>query len=69
MGDFGTAGATATADPWSTAEGLVKFLDSMRFMLRVEVADVSEQYAPVWQPVTSSDDSLVTWSDTKRLQG
>jgi folate-binding protein YgfZ len=28
-----------------TAAGLVAFLDSMRFMLRVEVADVSDQYA------------------------
>jgi folate-binding protein YgfZ len=28
-----------------TAAALVKFLDSMRFMLRVEVADVSDQYA------------------------
>jgi tRNA-modifying protein YgfZ len=28
-----------------TAVALVKFLDSMRFMLRVEVADVSDQYA------------------------
>jgi tRNA-modifying protein YgfZ len=28
-----------------TATALAKFLDSMRFMLRVEVADVSDQYA------------------------
>ena len=29
----------------ATAAALVKFLDSMRFMLRVEVTDVSDQYA------------------------
>jgi folate-binding protein YgfZ len=29
----------------STAAALVEFLDSMRFMLRVEVADVSDRYA------------------------
>ena len=28
-----------------TAAGLVAFLESMRFMLRVEVADVSQDYA------------------------
>ncbi len=31
-----------------TAEELVKFLDSMRFLMRVEVADVTEDYAVVW---------------------
>ena len=31
-----------------TAAALVAFLDSMRFMLRVEVADVTPDYAVVW---------------------
>jgi hypothetical protein len=52
------------AEP-GTAEGLVTFLDSMRFMLRVDVADVTEQYAVAWQPVTGSDGAHVTWSDTR----
>ncbi len=31
-----------------TAPALVEFLESMRFMLRVEVADVSSEWASVW---------------------
>jgi folate-binding protein YgfZ len=31
-------------------EPLVTFLDRMRFMMRVEVADVTEQYAVAWRP-------------------
>ncbi|MGH3096924.1 MAG: YgfZ/GcvT domain-containing protein [Streptosporangiales bacterium] len=33
-----------------TVESLVAFLDSMRFMLRVEVADRTPDYAVVWEP-------------------
>lgn len=33
-----------------TATELVQFLDSMRFLMRVEVADVSADYAVVWSP-------------------
>src|ERR687898_1730475 len=33
-----------------TAGALMAFLDSMRFMLRVEVADLSAEYAVVWEP-------------------
>ncbi len=32
------------------APALVGFLDSMRFMLRVEAADVSPEYGVVWEP-------------------
>ncbi len=32
------------------AASVVAFLDRMRFMLRVEVRDVSEQWATVWEP-------------------
>jgi tRNA-modifying protein YgfZ len=31
-------------------EPLVAFLDRMRFMMRVEVADVTEEYAVAWRP-------------------
>jgi tRNA-modifying protein YgfZ len=33
-----------------TAAAAAAFLDSMRFMLRVEVADLSDDYAIVWEP-------------------
>jgi folate-binding protein YgfZ len=36
-------------EPGAVTE-LVAFLDSMRFMLRVEVVDVSADYAVVWRP-------------------
>jgi folate-binding protein YgfZ len=42
------------------AEGLVEFLDSMRFLLRVEVSDVSADWAVVWQPVGGPDPAHVT---------
>lgn len=38
----------------STAPALVEFLDSMRFLMRVEVSDVSADYAMVWEPVLTS---------------
>lgn len=33
-----------------TAPALVEFLDSMRFLMRVDVADVTADYAVVWDP-------------------
>jgi hypothetical protein len=32
-----------------TAEGLIGFLDSMRFMMQVEVTDATDDYAIVWE--------------------
>ena len=43
------------------AEGLLKYLDSMRFMLRVEVADVSDGHGVVYEPVHSPDADHPTW--------
>lgn len=43
-----------------TAESLVAFLDSMRFMLRVEVRDVSADWGIVWQPTAEPDAGLLT---------
>jgi folate-binding protein YgfZ len=37
-----------------TTEALVKFLDSMRFLLRVEVTDVSADWAVVWRPAAAA---------------
>ena len=55
-------GATTwiTVEPGATP-ALVSYLDSMRFMLRVEVADVSDAWAVVWQPVREVDPDHVTW--------
>lgn len=55
-------GATTwiTVEP-GAAEALVTYLDSMRFMLRVEVTDVSSDWAVIWQPVREVDDDHVTW--------
>jgi folate-binding protein YgfZ len=49
-----------TVEP-GTAPDLVGYLDSMRFMLRVEVADVTEKWAVVWEPVHEGDPAAVTW--------
>jgi tRNA-modifying protein YgfZ len=38
-----------------TAASLVGFLDSMRFMLRVEVRDLTADWAVVWQPIGEPD--------------
>lgn len=42
------------------AEPLAAFLDSMRFMLRVEVADRSPDLAIVWEPVQGRHDRFLT---------
>ncbi|NUU25808.1 MAG: folate-binding protein YgfZ [Streptomycetaceae bacterium] len=42
-----------------TAPALVAFLDKMRFMLRVEVEDLTEAYAVVFEPVPTAPDADV----------
>ncbi len=42
-----------------TAEPLLTFLDRMRFWSKVELADVSDQYAVVWEPVAEAPAALV----------
>ena len=44
-----------------TAAALVDYLRSMQFMLRVEVADRSDDFAVVWEPVWAADPQAVTW--------
>lgn len=44
-----------------TSAALVDYLRSMQFLLRVEVADASDQWAVVWEPVLEVDPSLPTW--------
>jgi folate-binding protein YgfZ len=46
-----------------SAEPLVGFLESMRFMLRVEVVDVSAEWAVVWQPIRALLPEFVTRVD------
>lgn len=43
------------------APELARYLDSMRFMLRVDVADVSDAFAVVWEPAAQSDVQAPTW--------
>lgn len=42
-------------------ESLIAYLDRMRFMLRVEVADASENFAVVWEPLHRADAHLPSW--------
>ena len=53
-----------TVEP-GTAEVLVSWLESMRFMLRVEVSDVSAGYAVIGEPVRSETTPAepLAWSD------
>jgi folate-binding protein YgfZ len=50
----------------SGAPALVEFLTSMRFMLRVEVADVSADWAIVWEPLTEPHQPFVSRVDPQR---
>jgi folate-binding protein YgfZ len=47
----------------NTAQSLVDFLTSMRFMLRVEPEDVTEDWAVVWEPLAQAHDTLVSRVD------
>jgi hypothetical protein len=49
----------------ASAAGLAGWLTSMRFMLRVEVADVSGDWAAIGEPVDAEggEDEPVTWRD------
>jgi len=49
-----------TTEP-GAAPAVLAFLDSMRFMLRVDVRDVSAEFAVVWQPVRESLEGYPTW--------
>jgi tRNA-modifying protein YgfZ len=43
------------------ADELMGYLESMKFMTRVDVRDVSSQYAVVWEPVGEPDELLPSW--------
>lgn len=44
-----------------TSTDLVAYLESMKFMTRVEILDVSDQFAVVWEPVRAIDAQWPTW--------
>jgi folate-binding protein YgfZ len=46
---------TAHTEP-GRAAALLEFLDRMRFMMRVEVVDVSDELAVAWRPTADRDD-------------
>lgn len=48
-----------------TAPDLAAWLDKMRFMMRVEVADVTDQWAVLGEPIRAEGtaDEPITWSD------
>jgi folate-binding protein YgfZ len=57
-----------TVEP-GTAPDLVAYLDSMRFMMRVEVTDVTDDWAVLWQPWREVDPESVTWLVPADLAG
>ena len=46
-------------------DALVTFLDSMRFMLRVEVDNLTSDFALVWEPIRDAHPSLLSRVDTQ----
>lgn len=44
-----------------TSVKLVEYLESMKFMTRVDIADVSGEYGVVWEPVHAIDPQFPTW--------
>lgn len=44
-----------------SATSLVDYLESMKFMTRVEIDDVTTEYAVVWEPVHAIDPNFPTW--------
>ncbi len=52
-----------------TAGTLVDYLNSMRFMLRVEVVDASADYAVIWRPTQTVDPRWPTWLTAAEFSG
>src|SRR3954451_24726475 len=58
---------TAHTEPGAAA-ALVAFLDRMRFMMRVEVAEVPDEIAVTWRPRSSSDGPYAGYQLVPRTQ-
>lgn len=52
-----------------TATSLVAYLESMKFMTRVEIADRSDEFAVVWEPVQQVDSHFPTWLEPVDFAG
>ncbi len=52
-----------------TAEQVVAYLDSMRFLMRVEVVDATADFAVVWEPRGETDPSHLTRRGLDSLDG
>jgi folate-binding protein YgfZ len=54
--------------PGSSAD-LVSYLESMKFMTRVEIEDVSDRFAVLWEPVHAIDPQYPTWLEPSDYAG
>ncbi|MFM1916502.1 MAG: hypothetical protein RJB01_17 [Actinomycetota bacterium] len=52
-----------------TATDLVNYLESMKFMTRVEIADRSASFGVVWEPVEGIDPQFPTWLEPSDFSG
>jgi len=57
--DDGTTTWLITAP--GTSGALAEYLRSMQFMLRVDVADATDRFGVVWEPIAEPDATLPTW--------
>ena len=58
---------TAHTEP-GTAAALVEFLDRMRFMMRVEVAEVTDELAVTWRPSANAEGPYANYEFVPRDQ-
>jgi len=61
--------STWITTPPGMAESLTTYLDSMRFMMRVEVANRSGEFGVVWEPIREIDQSYPTWLTPAEFAG
>ena len=52
-----------------TAPALTRYLESMKFMTRVDIADRSDDYAVVWEPIQQIDPQHPTWLEPADFAG
>lgn len=52
-----------------TASAVISYLESMKFMTRVEIANRSADYAVVWEPVQAVDPEYPTWVEPADFAG
>ncbi len=52
-----------------TASALVAYLESMKFMTRVDIADRTADFAVVWEPIVDRDPEHPTWVEPADFAG